>query len=87
MARVECVASICSVIALAYYALTGFSRAWLGGPVVCVWYLALAIISYLSFLMPGGVCHCELCYVFIAKAEEERKVVKKTALPKAVRKA
>ena len=47
----------------------------------------MAIISNLSLLVPGGVCHCELCYVFIAKAEEERKLEKKTVLPKAVRKA
>ena len=64
-----------------------FSRAWLGGPVVCVWYLALAIISNLSLLMLVGICHCAVCYVFIAKAEEERKIEKKTALPKVLRSA
>ena len=86
MARVECVASICSIIALVYHASTSVSRAWLGGPVVSRWYLALAIISNLSLLVPVGICHCAVCYVFIAKAEEERKFGKKTALPKALRK-
>ena len=47
----------------------------------------MAIISCLSLLMPGGLCHCAVCYMSIAKAEEERKLEKKTALPKALRKA
>ena len=84
LARVECVTSI---IAFVYCAFTGLSRACRGGPAVSVWYLALAIISNLSLLVPVGICHCAVCYVFIAKAEEERKLMKKTALPKALRKA
>ena len=87
MARVECVTSICNIIALVYYAFTGLSRAWLGGPVVSVWYLALAIISNLSLLVPVGICHCAVCYTFTATAEDERKFMKMTALPKALRKA
>ena len=86
-ARAGCATSICSVVALVYCAFTGLSRAWRGGPVVSVWYLALAITSDLSLLAPVGICHCAVCYVFIAKGEEERKFQKKTALPKALRSA
>jgi len=70
-----------------YFVLTGLFRAWLCDQAVSGWYLALTIISTLPLLLPFGVCHCAVCYVLIAKAEEEREMVKKTALPKAVRKA
>ena len=50
--------------------------------------LALATISTLSLLAPGGICHCAPGSASIATAEEERKFEKKkTALPKALRKA
>ena len=80
------IASICSVIVLVYAALTYLFRTWLGGQAVSGWFFSLAIISCLSLLMPGGLCHCAVCYMSIIKAEEERKLVKKTALPKALRK-
>ena len=86
-ARAECTASICSIVALVFVAFMGLFRAWPGCQAVSGWCLALTIISYLSLLARVGICHCAVCYVVIAKAEEERKRVKKTALPKALRKA
>ena len=46
----------------------GLSRAWLGGPAVSGWYLALAITSNLSLLAPVFICHCAVCYRYIATA-------------------
>ena len=65
----------------------GLYRAWLGDQAASGWCFAMAIISDLSLLAPVGICHCAVCYVFIAKAEEERKIEKKTALPKVLRSA
>ena len=65
-AHVECVTSLCSLIVFVYCAFTGLSRAWRGGPVVSVWYLALAIISNISLLAPVFICHCAVCYMSIA---------------------
>ena len=62
-------------------------RVWLGGLAASGWCFAMAIISDLSLLVAVCVCHCAFCYPSIAKAEEERKYMKKTALPKALRKA
>ena len=66
-------------------------RKYLGGKAIYVKArvcLALATISTLSLLAPGGICHCAPCSASVATAEEERKIEKKkTALPKALRKA
>ena len=47
----------------------------------------MAIISDLSLLKSACICHCAFYYTPSAKTEEEREHMKKTALPKAVRKA
>ena len=49
--------------------------------------MAMAIISDLLLLMSACICHCAFCYTPSVKTEEERKHMKKTALPKALRKA
>jgi len=47
----------------------------------------MAIISDLSLLKSAGICHCAFCYTPSVTTEEEKKHLKKTALPKVVRKA
>ena len=47
----------------------------------------MAIISDLSLLKSVSIRHCAFCYTPSVTTEEERKHLKKTALPKAVRKA
>ena len=44
---VECSASICDAVSLLYATFTGLFRAWLCGPVVSGWCLAMAVISTL----------------------------------------
>jgi len=58
---IEVAASICSVIALVYAALTGLFRAWLGGQAVSGWCLAMAIISTLQLLACVLICCCATC--------------------------
>jgi len=58
---VECLASICSIIALVYAAFTGLFRAWLGGQAVSGWCLAMAIISTLQLLACVCICCCATC--------------------------
>jgi hypothetical protein len=60
-ACVECLASICSVVALLYAAFTGLFRAWLGGQAVSGWCLAMAIISTLQLLACVCICCCASC--------------------------
>ena len=60
-ACVECAASICSIIALVYTALTSLFRAWLGGQAVSGWCLAMAIISTLQLLACVCICCCASC--------------------------
>merc|ERR1719240_1345325 len=60
-ACVECLASICSIIALVYCAFTGLFRAWLGGQAVSGWCLAMAIISTLQLLACVCICCCASC--------------------------
>ena len=59
----------------------GLSRALLGGPAVSRWCLALAITSNISLLAPVVVCHCAVCYTYIATAEEESKVHEEDSPP------
>ena len=82
-----CCASICSIVALVGAAVGGLFRASLSGQAVYVWYLALTIISTLPLLACVCICHCAYCYPSIVKAAEQRKFVKKTALPKVLRSA
>ena len=79
--RVECIACICSIIALVYVVLTGLFRAWQGDQAVSCWYLALTIISNTSLLAPVDVCHCAICYTDIATGEEESKVHEEDSPP------
>merc|ERR1719265_2140820 len=60
-ACVECLASICSIVALLYAAFTGLFRAWLGGQAVSGWCLAMAIISTLQLLACVCICCCATC--------------------------
>merc|ERR1719299_196084 len=60
-ACVECLASICSIVALLYAAFTGLFRAWLGGQAVSGWCLAMAIISTLQLLACVCICCCASC--------------------------
>merc|ERR1719162_2297596 len=64
-ACVECLASICSIIALVYAAFTGLFRAWLGGQAVSGWRLAMAIISTLQLLACVCICCCASCVASI----------------------
>ena len=86
VACIECVASDCNIITLSYSAPVSTGRG-LPGLTVCGWCFAMAIISDLSLLVAVCVCHCAVPHQFIAKAEEERRYMKKAALPKALRKA
>ena len=65
----------------------GLYRAWLGDQAVSGWCSAMDIILDLSLLKSASICHCAFCYTPSVTTEEERKHMKKTALPKAFRKA
>merc|ERR1712224_319433 len=68
-ACIEVAASICSVIALVYAALTGLFRAWLGGQAVSGWCLAMAIISTLQLLACVLICCRATCCSSLIGAE------------------
>ena len=56
------------------------------GQAVCGWCFAVAIISTLSPLVLVYICHCAPYYLPFVMATKENKFLKKTALPKALRK-
>ena len=56
------------------------------GPAVCGWCLAVAIISSLSPLVLVYIYHCAFYCPPFVMATKEKKFLKKTALPKALRK-
>jgi len=77
VACIECLASICSIGALIYCAMTGLFRAWLGGQAVSGWCLALAIISTLQLLLCICICCCASCGAAILGEEMHEKYINK----------
>jgi len=60
-ALVECLGSICSLIALVYCIATGLFRAWMGGQAVSGWCLAVVVLSTIQLIMCCCICCCATC--------------------------